>query len=152
MKLLSGMLSFIAAFLYLAGCTKTTGSSDKYKPTSITGKWNLVNDSTFEGAGFSNHLVGYTGKAGDYTSFGTNGNVYNKEGTKLDTFTYRMVSDTSIIISDFGLLLNGVPDTCTIKGLTANNGLGLSGQIIVIGSPLFITPGGEFWRKLTLSR
>jgi hypothetical protein len=63
-----------------------------------------------------------------------------------------MVSDTSIIISDFGLFVNNIPDTCTITGLTANNGLGLTVQVIVIESPFFPTPGGEFWRKVTLRR
>jgi hypothetical protein len=63
-----------------------------------------------------------------------------------------MVSDTSIVISNFGLIVNDVPDTSTITALTANNGLGLTVQIIVIESPFFLTPGGEFWRKVTLSR
>jgi len=152
MKHPSGMLSFVAALLYLTACTKTAVSSNKYEPTRLTGKWNLVNDSTFEGAGFSNHQVDYTGEAGDYFSFSANGYVYTKEGAVLDTLTYRMISDTSIIISNFGLILNGVPDTSTITGLTANNGLGLTGQIIDIESPFFLTPGGEFWRKVTLSR
>jgi hypothetical protein len=152
MKYPSGKLSFLAVLLYLTACTKADVSSNQYKPASLTGKWNLVNDSTFEGAGSSNHLVDYTGEAGDYFSFNTNGYVYTKESTMLDTLTYRMVSDTSIVISNFGLILNGVPDTSTITILTANNGLGLTVQIIVIESPFFLTPGGEFWRKVTLSR
>jgi hypothetical protein len=152
MKHPSGKLSFLAVLLYLTACTKADVSSNQYQPAGLAGKWNLVNDSTFEGIGLSNHLVDYTGEAGDYFSFSTNGYVNTKEGAVLDTLTYRIVSDTSVIISDFGLITNGVPDTSTITGLIANNGLGLTGQIIVIESPFFLTPGGEFWRKVTLSR
>jgi len=145
-----GKLSFLAILLYLAACTKTAVPSNA--TTGLTGKWNLVSDSTFVGAGSSNHPVDYTAEAGDYFSFSTNGYVYTKEGTVQDTLTYRMVSDSSIIISDFGLIVNGVPDTSAITNLTASNGLGIMVQIIVIESPFFDTPGGEFWRKVTLSR
>ena len=152
MKHPTGKLWFLVILLYLTACTKTAVPSNDNGMASITGKWNLVNDSTFEGAGSSNHLVVYTGETGDYFNFSTNGYAYTKEGTVLDTITYRMVSDTSIIISDFGLILNGIPDTSTIAGLAANNGLNPMVQIIVIESPFFLTPGGEFWRKVTLSR
>ena len=152
MKHLSGKLYFLAILLYLTACTKTAGPSNVNGTAGLTGKWNLVIDSTFEGVGTSNHLVDYTGEAGDYFNFSTNGYVYTKEGTVLDTLTYRVVSDTGIIISDFGLFANNMPDTCTISGLTANNGLGLTVQVIVIESPFFPTQGGVFWRKVTLRR
>jgi hypothetical protein len=115
-------------------------------------KWDLISDSAIEGVGLGNHPVDYTGEAGDYFSFGTNGYVYTKEGNALDTLTYEMVSGSAIIISEFGLIINTVPDTCTITGLTGNLTSGPTGQTIVIESPLFLTPGGEFWRKVTLSR
>jgi hypothetical protein len=63
-----------------------------------------------------------------------------------------MVSDTKIIICSFGLILNGVQDAGTVSGLTAGGASGGSAQIIVIESPFELTPGGEFWRKVTLSR
>jgi hypothetical protein len=147
-----GKLSFLVLLLYLASCTKADVSSNEYEQPGISGKWNLISDSTFEGAGSSNHQVDYTGENGDYFSFSPNGYVYTKEAVVLDTLTYRLVSDTSIIISDFGLIVNNVPDTSTITGLTVNNGVGITVQTIVIESPFFLTPGGEFWRKVTLSR
>ena len=147
MKHPSGKVACLAVLLCLTACTKADLTSNQNNPAGLAGKWTLINDSTFEGAGISNHLVDYTGEAGDYFSFSTNGNVYTKESTVLDTLTYKMVSDTSIIISNFGLIANGVPDTSTITFLTAHNGLGITVQIIVIESPLFLTPGGEFWRK-----
>jgi hypothetical protein len=152
MKLPLVTLPFLAFLLNFTACTKTTGSSNESGPGGITGKWNLVTDSTFEGVGSTNHPVDYTGEAGDYFDFSVNGSVYIKEGAVANTLTYKVVSDSSIIISDFGLIINGVPDTSTITGLTVNNGLGLTDQIIVIESPFFPTPGGEFWRKVTLSR
>jgi hypothetical protein len=145
-------LSFFAVLLYLTACKKTAGSSNESESDDITGKWNVISDSTFEGVGASNHPVDYQGMAGDYFDFSSNASVYTKEGLAFDTLTYRMVSDTKIIISSFGLILNGVQDASTVSGLTAGGGTGGSAQIIVIESPLELTPGGEFWRKVTLSR
>jgi hypothetical protein len=151
----SGKLSFLAVLFCFAACTKSAKSSTEINQGG-PGHWNLVNDSTFEGVGSSNHPVNYTGQAGDYFSFSTDGYVYTKEGEVLDTLTYRMVSATRTIISDFGLIINGIPDTSTITGLGATsltvNNEGDTVQTIVIESPLFPTPGGVFWRKVTLSR
>jgi hypothetical protein len=145
-------LPFFAVLLYLTACTKTAGSSNESESDDITGKWNLISDSTFEGVGSTNHPVNYKGVSGDYFDFSAIGSVYTKEGLALDTLTYKMVLDSSIIISDFGLILNGVQDTSTVSGLSAGAISGLSAQIIVIESPFELTPGGEFWRKVTLSR
>jgi hypothetical protein len=147
-----GKLSFLAILLYLTACTKTGVSSNENDQAGGANKWNLVTDSTFEDAGSANHPVDYTGEPGDYFSFSTNGYVYTKEGNVLDTLTYQMVSATSIIISDFGLIVNGIPDTSTITGLTGSIDSGNTADTIVIESPFFLTPGGEFWRKVTLSR
>ena len=145
-------LPFLAVLLYLAACTKTTKSSNESESGGIIGEWNLISDSTFEGVGASNHPVDYQGSAGDYFNFSSNGSVYTKEGLAFDTLTYRMVSDTRSIITAFGINLNGVQDTSTVSGLRTGIGSGNSTQIIVIESPLELTPGGEFWRKVTLSR
>ena len=144
----SGKLSFFAIVLCFAACTKSAKSSNENNKEE-PGYWNLVSDSTFEGVGAGNHAVNYTGQAGDYFNFTTEGYVDTKEGDVMDTLTYKIVSATGIIISDF-------VDTCTITGLggnslTANNGGGTT-QTIVIASPLLATPGGVFWRKVTLSR
>ncbi|HEV3323989.1 MAG TPA: hypothetical protein VG052_00240 [Puia sp.] len=150
MKRPLGMLPFLVVFLYLTACTKKAGPSNE--SGGITGKWNLVSDSTFEGVGSTNHPVNYAGGPGDYFNFSSDGYVYTEEGLVPNRLTYRMVSNSRIIISDFGLILNGVQDTSTITGLTVNSGSGNSVQTIVIESPFDLTPGGEFWRKVTLSR
>jgi hypothetical protein len=150
----SGKLFFLAVVFCFVTCTKSATSSTENNQDG-PGHWNLVSDSTFEGVAQNNHPVDYTGQAGDYFSFGTDGHVYTKEGEVLDTLTYRVVSATGIIISDFGATFNGISDTSTITGLggnslTTNNG-DVTAQTIVIESPFFLTPGGEFWRKVTLS-
>lgn len=148
----SGKLSFLVALLYLTACAKSDSSSSQNNQAGLTGKWNLVNDSAFKGVAQYNHLVSYNGEAGDYFNFSTNGYMYTKENTMFDTLSYTIFSDTSIIISSFGLIANGVPDTSIITGLKVNNSLIGNVQTIVIESHLGITPGGEFWRRVTLSR
>jgi len=166
----SGKLSFLLILLYLTACTKTTDIKTTGTGTNTTlsstgneqapippGAWNLISDSTFEGVGSANHPVDSTGQPGDYFSFSTDGYVYTKEGNLLDTLTYQMVSATTAVISHFGIIINGIPDTSTIAGLGANsltgsNDSGQTPDTLVIESPFFLTPGGEFWRKVTLSR
>jgi hypothetical protein len=149
MKLPLIKLSIFAVLLHVTACTKTARSLNSFKPGDITGKWNLVSDSTFMGIGAGNHAFDYTGSVRDYFNFNSTGYVYTREGASLETLTYRMVLDTSIIISDFGIILNGIQETSTISGLTASNG---STQTIVIESPFISTPGGNFWRKVILRR
>lgn len=147
-----GKLSFLAVLLYLTACTKTGTTSIDTETAELAGKWNLVTDSTFEGAGTANHPVDYIGEAGDYFNFSTSGDVYTKKGTVLDTLTYRVLSTTTIAISDFGLYATDAPDTSTITAMTAVSGLGLTVHYVAIASPVFLTPGGVFWRKVTLRR
>jgi hypothetical protein len=142
-------LSIFAAVLFVTACSKTAVSSDDPVPDTITGIWNLVSDSTFEGIGAGNHRVNYVGQAGDFFNFLPDGYVDTKEGFILDTLTYRFVTPSRVIISDFGLILNGVQDTSTVTGLSVIN---TSHQTITIESPDFPTPGGQFWRKVTLTR
>jgi hypothetical protein len=141
------ILPFLAFLLYLTACKKSKESSNGTGLTSITGKWNLLTDSTFVGVGTGNHEVDYTGEPGDYFDFNTNGTVYTKEGDVLDTLTYRLLSDTTMIISDFGV--SG--DTCTVNSMTVSNGEG-TGQFIYITSPFLFSPGGTFGRKVSLVR
>ena len=154
MKLPLVMLSFLALLLYFTACKKSGRASLSTENQQLgAGIWNLVTDSTYEGVAQNNHPVDYTGQAGDYFSFTTDGHVYTREGEVRDTLTYKMVSDSTVIISDFGLIINGVLPTDTIKGLGASSlTTTTTGRTIVIESPWFPSPGGLFWRKVTLSR
>ena len=125
----------------LSACIK--GGSDSNN-TSISGKWNIVSDSTFNGVGLGNHPVNYAGQPGDYFDFRTDGKVYTKEGTVLDTLSFNQTTYSEIVISSFGLTANGVPETSEITTLSAHS--------LVIVAPKVFTPGGIFGRKVSLSR
>lgn len=112
--------------------------------TAISGKWNLISDSGYTGVGTNNHLLVYTGQPGDYFDFRTDQNIYSKEGTNYDTLGYKVVSNSAIIIADFGLIVNGVQDTSKIVNLTTDS--------LTIVSPILLTPGGVFGRTVHLGR
>jgi hypothetical protein len=155
MKLPLATLAFLAFLLSFTACSKSAKSSLSSTGDEQlgAGDWNVVTDSTYEGVAQNNHPVDYTGQLGDYFSFTTDGHLYTREGGVPDTLTYKMVSDSTIIISDFAYTANGVSPTDTIKGLGANSLTTVTtGDTIVIESPWFGTPGGLFWRKVTLSR
>lgn len=128
--------SFIA---FLNACKKDDNGSNN----QITGKWNIVKDSTYVGVGVSNHLVVYDGQPGDYFDFRTDGNVYTKEGAVLDTLSYTIKPGNQIAISKFGIIANGVP-TVSKFSLTAHTAN--------IFTPRVITPGGQFGRDVDLTR
>jgi len=111
---------------------------------SVSGKWNIVYDSTYSGVGSANREVNYCGQAGDYFNFVNDSIIYTKEGSALDTLNYRFTSSNTIIISSFGIILNGVPETSQIINLTSNN--------LIIVAPVMPTPAGAFGRKVGLSR
>lgn len=110
---------------------------------SLIGKWNIVTDSTYTGVGQYNHPLNYVGQAADYFDVKTNGTIYIKEALILDTLSYTLKSDTAIVVQSFGGVFNGVP---AVSHLTVD------AHSAIIASPQFITPGGVFWRKITLSR
>ena len=139
MKINYSLLIISGLLLSLCACKK-----DNNAPGSITGRWSVISDSTFVGVGINNHPVAYHGQPGDYFDFRTDGKVYTKEGAALDTMAYDLVSDTSIIISAFGITLNGVPETSHIKIFTADR--------LIIKAPVIATPGGIFGRTISLSR
>jgi len=117
----------------LCSCKKDSG-----QPT-IIGKWNIVSDSTYVGAGLSNVPFDYAGHPGDYYDFNSDGFVYINEAAVLDTSAYRLISSSQIVINSFE---NGI--TSNIKTFTIHN--------LIIESPMLPTPGGIFWKKITLSR
>lgn len=111
--------------------------------TSIFKKWHIVSDSTFAGVGITNHAVNYPGQAGDYFDIRINNIIYTKEGTVLDTLTYSSLTDSTMVISSFGVTLNGVLDPSHFK---------FAAHSMTIASPQIATPGGLFGRKITLSQ
>ena len=129
--------------LFLISCNKSSLSANDNQAT-ILKKWNILNDATFIGVGINNHPVSYAGQIGDYFDFRTDGYIYIKEGTMLDTLSYSLTSDTTILIASFGIILNGVPGVSRITNLTTHG--------VTINAPLVLTPGGAFGRKVNLTR
>ncbi|HEY2581958.1 MAG TPA: hypothetical protein VGI43_09130 [Mucilaginibacter sp.] len=140
MKIIRTLIIIAGLTLGLYACKK---DGTNFNTSSLVGKWNVVSDSTFAGVGSTNHPVDYHGQPGDYFDFRTDGHVYTKEGTVLDTLSYNIVSNTGIIIQSFGITLNGVPETSNVT---------FNAHGAVIDAPTIFTPGGAFGRKVTLSR
>ncbi len=122
-------------------CGKTYSS--KQNTFLISGKWNVLIDSNYKGCTcVSNGLEIYKGGNGDYYDFNSDGNLYIKEGNVLDTLSYHVFSDTTMIIATFGAIFNGIPDTCHISNFTAHT--------LIITAPVQVSPAGEFGRTVHL--
>lgn len=129
--------------LLIDSCSKDAVTG-KTPARAIIGIWNIVSDEGFSGIGQNNHPVNYTGQHGDYFDFRADGKLYTKEAALSDTLAYQFTSDSTIIISAFGIVLNGVPEVCNIENLTAHT--------VTINAAAAITPGGVFGRKTVLHR
>ncbi len=136
------LLSVLFAF-FSTSCRKNSIAVENISAT-IVGKWNIVNDSTFIGVGINNHPVNYAGQTGDYFDIRKDGYIYMKEGTTLDTSSYKLTSGTTILTPSFGITLNGVTEVSHITNLSAHNA--------TITAPTKLTPGGIFGRKVNLNR
>ena len=93
---IKGLLPVLIVFYLLPGCKNE--NTKPARPTLVA-KWNIVSDYT------ANHLAQtntYTGVAGDYFDFRTNNKCYVKEGSRYDTLSYTITSDTTLNILPFG--------------------------------------------------
>jgi hypothetical protein len=93
---IKGLLIVLLVFYLLPGCKK---ENTKPAPPTLVANWNIVSDYT------ANHLAQtntYTGVAGDYFDFRTDGKCYVKEGSRYDTLSYAITSDTTLHIQSFG--------------------------------------------------
>jgi hypothetical protein len=71
--------------------------------------------------------------------------MHTKEGPALDTLHFTFLPDSvHVIISGFGVILNGVQDTSVVSDRSATS--------MTITSQELLTPGGIFWRKVVLSK
>ncbi len=143
-------LLIIAGLLLCVGCKKELSSVGKSQsqsvsdPSPIDGKWNLISDSTFVGVGQTNHAVNYTGQPGDYFIFNADGVIYTKEGSVLDTLSYKILSDSTMTIAFFGIGINYAPSISHVSSFTADS--------IIINAPPLVTPAGIFGRRVSLRR
>jgi hypothetical protein len=131
------LLAIILLFSVLTACTKPGCDPGMMNGSmSLSGKWQLVQDS------ISNSwlktapvITNYIGASGDYFDFRSDGFCYTKEGDAYDTLAYKQVSSKSIIMQNFGLVINGateasvVTQTSTTADITTQNILSPSGTI-----------------------
>lgn len=130
--------------IVLFSCSKDAVYKEDHLNPTIFGKWNIVTDSGYSGVGLSNHAVNYSGKPGDYFDFRTDGFLYIKEGAGTETLSYTTTSATTMQISSFGIILNGVPQETQVTNLSAHTA--------TLDAPTLFTSGGAFGRKVNLSR
>jgi hypothetical protein len=129
----------------LYACKKPGCDPGMMGRASIVGNWNIVVDTTSAGVGSANAFAIYPGKPGDYFDIRANGYIYTKEGATLDTASYQLLSDSTIIIHSFFYFSNSATyPTCHIKTIGANT--------ITIYLPWLLSPGGAFGRSIVLSR
>ena len=134
----------VSGIVLLIGSCSKDAVTGKTPAQAIIGKWDIVSDESFSGIGQNNHPVNYTGQAGDYFDFRADGKLYTKEAAVSDTLAFKFTSDSTIIISAFGIALNGVPEICNIENLTTHT--------LTLHAAAVITPGGVFGRKAVLRR
>src|ERR1700743_3267772 len=123
MKNLTLFTSALLMITCLLSCKKTndgmqtttqTGTSGNTKTNysgvvPIDGKWSVKTDSVFSSIGAFGTGKTYTGKTGDYCNFGNDGKLYVKEGANLDTFTYKMLTDSTLNLIPAGAPTNVIP-------------------------------------------
>ena len=135
-KFLNWLAAIAGLLIFTLSCKK-----NKETPSSILGKWNIKIDTSFAGELASNHEVIYSGKPGDYFNFNSDGKVYIRENSLLDTLTYTVSSD-SILIPNFNFAYEG---KCRFKSASTDT--------IVISTGYFVFFGaGTFGRTVYLYR
>jgi hypothetical protein len=133
-SLVNFLLLAFALVIFQFSCTKSNNT-----PQSIMGKWNIKIDSSYVGVASNNHKIVYIGQSGDYFNFSSDGHVYIKENSILDTLIYALSSD-SIWIKNFG---SGVGKGQFQTASTRN---------LIISSGYFYSPAGAFGRTVFLTR
>jgi len=135
----------IILFSVITGCGKIgCDPANMNGSMSLSGKWQLVQD-TISNSWLKTSAVNtnYTGVAGDYFDFRSDGFCYTKEGNAYDTLSYQQVSSKSIILQNFGLAINGATEASVVTqtSTTAN-----------ISTQNILSPAGTIFREVKLTR
>ena len=136
-SLLNALFVIFLFFILSPSCKK----SSSIEPQSVIGKWKIQKDSTYAGVGYNNQKVIYLGQPDHYFNFTSDGHIYTRENSVLDTFSYT-INSGSIIIPDFGY------GDGTGKGKIQSS----STNSLIISSGYLLTPGGIFGRTVYLNR
>ena len=128
--------AFILFITLLSACTKS-GSS------TITGKWNVVSDSTIISGGDISYNI-YNGTSGDYFVFAPDNILYIKEASMNDTMSYKLMADNKMSLVQTGININAIPETGTYV-ITGN-------KAIIVVTPNILNPGFTYQRRINLIR
>ena len=136
-SLLNSFFTIVVFIIFLPSCKKSASIT----PESIIGKWNIQLDSTYAGIGSNNHKVIYSGQPDGYFNFTSDGHIYSRENSILDTLSYT-ASSGSILIPDFGY--GGAVGQGQFQSSSPHS--------LMISSAYMVTPGGIFGRTVYLKR
>ena len=147
MKSLSLPIAALFIITSLLSCKKTDqGMVGDYKGVvSIQGKWSVKSDSVTSGVGPVVTPKTYVGKTGDYFYFDTNNKLYTKEGTVLDTFSYTILTDSTLNITTSVAPGNVTPFSGGIKATSATS-------VVVTWTPGMANYGSFYSRVVSLKK
>ena len=86
--------------------------AEKTAAQKLQNKWTFLNATDNNHYSGADHVISVNGNAGDYMDFRTDGRVYLRIQSSLDTSSYVLSGDTKIIFDG--------TDTATIQTLTDN--------------------------------
>jgi hypothetical protein len=128
--------AFIFVITLLTACTKSSSST-------ISGKWNVVSDSTIISGGTVFYSI-YRGVSGDYFVFTPNNTLYIKEASLYDTMSYKLTADNKMSLAQTGININEIPETGTYV-ITGN-------EARIVVTPNLLNPGFTYQRRINLRR
>lgn len=122
-----------------------TMACSKSATSVITGKWNVVSDSTIITEPGIKYDV-YHGSNVDYFNFAANGYLYIKESSSLDTIAYQIISADKVLLPGIGFSINGVTEPSSF--VVAGN------KLRIVSNPPgnIIIPGHQYQRVINLKR
>jgi hypothetical protein len=149
---MKNLVLFISALLIITclfSCKKTNegvGTSIKTNFKGVVplqGEWAVMSDSLVTGVGAIVNGKKYTGENGDYYNFSADNKLYVKEAASLDTFTYKMLTDTTLSIVPVRDSARAIPFACFIKPLTTSS-------VVMTWTPSLSNPGSFYSRTVVL--
>jgi hypothetical protein len=137
MKMLpNSYLLAIGLLLLVSSCKKSSTA------TQVLGKWNILSDSMYVGAGTANNKVAIHVNRGDYFNFSSDGHIYMLENSIFDTISYSL-SSNFIVVPGFE------DEQVTGTGLISYQ---LNKFVLSISTGYSPTPGGTFGKTVHLTR
>jgi len=112
----------------------------------LVAKWSLVRDSIYDSMGNfpAARTSTYNGIAGDYYDFRADGKCYTKEGNVYDTLNYSITPGHLVVLSKFGINVNGSYEPNIVPVLTDHDA--------TIQTQFLATPDGFYLRYIYLKK